>query len=525
MRRVNLPTAARIRLFTTYWQDSCGIVSLPEQGGKRCAMRTRRANLLTDGAIVVGGALIVRAVWRSRNEIRRQRSGTERAGQPVHRVVVVGIGFAGLSAVNRLSDLVAEGSGFEVMLIDRHNYHLFYPLLYQVATGGVEPGSLAYPARAVACDRGFKFLEAEVQGVDLARKRLETDAGPISFDSLILAPGSVTNFFGMGDAMAHAIPLHCLADGERLRNQVVECFELADYEGDPDRRRALLTFVVAGGGATGVELASSLSDMIFTALLPNYCSIAASDVRLVLIESRETLLPGWNARMGRIALENLQTHHVEVLLDTTVNRVADDYVETGAGARIETTTVAWTAGVRAEPIVDQIPGDHGRDGRVRVDEQLELPEHPGIFVVGDAAAMPSPGAARPIPPTARAAIDAGKAAAENAIRRARGQPLRAFVYHSPGDLVSLGRGAAAADVLGVVFDGFIAWIIRRGIYLTNLLGVRNRASVLLNWAFVSLHEQLIVSFEHLSGVRRRTTVITESGSRAASESSRSSAIL
>jgi NADH dehydrogenase len=460
------------------------------------------SNAVTGALIVAGGALVAREVRRFRAEMRRQQLRAEFAGQPVHRIVVVGVGFGGLAAVNRLGDLVSDDPRFEVLLVDRHNYHLFYPLLYQVATGGVEASSLAYPARTIVGSHGFGFLEADVRRIDVDQKCLETDAGPISFDTLILAPGSVTNFFGMSDAVERALPLKSLADAEHLRNRVVECFELASHEGDPNRRRTLLTFVGVGGGATGVELVSSLSDFICSALLPNYPSIVPSEVRLVLIEAHDALLPGWDARMGQLALANLRSHRVEVMLNTTVARVQDDFVETGSGLRIDTTTVAWTGGVRAEPIVNQLPGDRGRDGRIRVDECLELPDHPEIFVVGDAAAFYNPGSARPVPPTARAAIDAGTAAAENAVRRGLGQPLHAFAYHSPGDLVSLGRGAAAADLLGIVFDGLTAWIIRRGVYLTNLLGVRNRASVLLNWSFASIHERFIASFEHIPGVLR-----------------------
>jgi NADH dehydrogenase len=462
--------------------------------------------------ILAGGALAARAIWQFRDEARRQHQRAEQLGRPAQRIVVVGVGFAGLAAVNRLGDLIGNDPGFELTLIDRHNYHLFYPLLYQTATGGVDPSSLVYPARSIARSRGFKFLEADVRSVDVTNHCLHTDAGPVEFDALILAPGSVTNYFGMSDAMARTIPLKSVADGERLRNRIVESFELADDEPDPSRRRVLLTFVTVGGGATGVEFTSSLSDMIFSSLLPNYPSIAPNDVRVVLIESHDTLLAGWNPRIAQLALANLQAHHVEVMLNTTVGHVTDDYVEIGTGARIETSTIAWTAGVRAEPIVEQLPGDRGRDGRVRVDEHLELPDHPGVFVVGDAAAMVNPGASRPIPPTARAAIDAGRAAAENAIRRARGEPLLAFVYHSPGDLVSLCRFAAAADVSGVVFDGFPAWVVRRTVYLLNLLGVHNRAAVVLNWAFDSLHERLIVSFEHLSRGRRRGALVGEARS-------------
>src|SRR6185437_6351293 len=197
-------------------------------------------------------------------------------------------------------------------------------------------------------DQGFRYEEATVRRVDLDRKVLETDAGPFEFNSLILAPGSVPNFFGMADAEEHTLPLKWVNDGVRVHDQVINAFELADRERDPERRRMLLSTVIVGGGATGVELAASLSDLIFTTLLPNYPGINPDDVRLELIEAKGTLLPGWNARMGEVAGQHLTGHHVRVRLNTTVSHVGQSEVELGGGDRIPTATVIWTAGVRAE---------------------------------------------------------------------------------------------------------------------------------------------------------------------------------
>ncbi len=458
-------------------------------------MRTGVSKLLSSALVVAVGATAI--AWRryQQRQERRRILAAEARGQPTRHIVVVGVGFAGLAAVNRLGDLVGDDPRFDVLLLDRQNYHLFTPLLYQVASGGVEPGTVTYPARQIVRKYGFRFKEAAVQGVDLERKCLDTDVGPISFDSLILAPGSVTNYFGMADAEEHSLPLKSVNDGSRVHNQVINAFELADRELDRDRRRALLTFVIVGGGATGVELSASLSDLIFTTLLPDYPGINAEDVRLMLVEARGTLLPGWNPRMGEVALEHLLTHHVQVLLSTTVAHVTDHDVELSSGERIPTCTVIWTAGVRAEPLTYQLPGDKERDGRIRVDANLELPGYPGIFVVGDAAAVILPGSERPMPPTAWAAIGQGGAAAENAIRRLEGQVPRPFFMRRPGDLVSLGRAAAAADLFGVVFDDLPGWLIRRLVYLTNLVGFRNRLLVALQWLLVSFHQRMIASFE------------------------------
>ena len=424
------------------------------------------------------------------------------AGQPLRRIVVVGCGFAGLSAINRLGELIGDDPCVDVLLLDCHNYHLFTPLLYQVATGGLEPGMIAYPARIIAREHGFRYLETTVHAIDVEKKWLDTDAGSIEFDSLILAPGSVTNFFGMSDAEDNSLPLKWVNDGVRIRNHVVNAFELADRETKSDRRQALLTFTIVGGGATGVELASSLSDMIFGSLLPNYPTIGPDEVRLILIEARGTLLPGWNAKMGEAAAEHLQRNHVQVRLETTVAHVTDRDVEIGDGQRLPSATVIWTAGVRAASLVGTLPGEKERDGRIRVDRNLELPEHPGIFIVGDAAAVYLPDAQRPMPPTAWAALGQGEAAAENAVRRLSGAVPQAFAMRPPGDLVSLGRGAAAADIMGIVFDGLPGWLLRRGVYLLNLVGFRNRLLVAMEWVFVTFRQRTIASFVSLSELQR-----------------------
>ncbi|MCL4499329.1 MAG: FAD-dependent oxidoreductase [Chloroflexi bacterium] len=245
-----------------------------------------------------------------------------------------------------------------------------------------------------------------------------------------------------------------------LRNRIIEAFERADVEHDPDLRRRLLSFVIVGGGATGVELAASLSDMIFKSLLPNYQSISANEIRLAIIEARGSILAGWNPRMAELASHRLTRRHVEIMVNTTVSRVTDSAVETNEGQHIPTATVAWAAGVRPEPTVSSLPVPKERDGRIRVDENLEIPGHPGVFVIGDAAAVVPAGASRPLPPTAAVAVDEGPVSAKNAVRRLTDQPLQPFHYHSRGDLVSLGRGAAAADIYGVVFDGIPAWLVR-----------------------------------------------------------------
>lgn len=470
----------------------------------------RLSEILSGALLIAGGVAAMRKVREHEREARRRELATQEGNEPGEpsglRFVVVGCGFAGLSAVNHLTDRIGDDANSDILLIDRHNYHLFYPLLYQVATGGLEAGALAYPIRVTARHRGFRYLEANVENVDLTAKRLETDAGPIPYDQLILAPGSTSNFFGMKDAAEHAIPLKSIRDGIRLRDRVIETFELAEQEPDPDRRRALLTYALVGGGATGVELVSSLADMLYTSLLPNYPGINPADVRLVLVESHETVLNGWSSAVQQIAMGKLRSRGVRLVLGTTVIRVSDNGVETRDGQRIPTATVVWTAGVKAPPLIDKLPGSRERDGRIHVNEHLELPDYPGVFVAGDAAFYVNPTTGKAVPPTAEAALSEGQAAAENAVRRARGVALETYVFHSKGELVSLGRGAAAANLFGVVLDGLLAWIVRRGVYLVNLVGFRNRLLVVVDWAFVSFHRRVIASFDSITSARQKVAI-------------------
>ena len=468
------------------------------------AVRIRLFDVLSGALVLTGGAVILSQFQQQRRERLRDLQLARQRGQPRQRAVVVGSGFAGLTAVNHLAALLDGDPSTDLLLVDRQNYHLFYPLLYQVATGGVEPGSLTFAARVVASEHGFRYLQATVKNVNLADQQLETDAGSIHYDTLILAPGSVTNFFGMADAAQNSLPLKSLEDGMNLRNQIVDTFERADHESDGERRRALLTFVIVGGGATGVELAASMSDLIRRTLIPNYPTIDAEDVRLVLVEARGALLAGWNPKMGELAAHRLHQNKVELMVNTAVSHVTDAGIETIEGVKIPSATVIWTAGIKAAPLVETLGVERERDGRVRVNDTFELPNQPGVFVIGDAAAVRPPGCERPLPPTASVAVDEGPFAAENALRRLHDQDPRTFEYHSRGDLVSLGRGAAAANVLGLVFDGIPAWLVRRTVYLVYLAGLRNRAFVVLDWLFVSFHQRVIASFD---GVTRGRLVL------------------
>lgn len=397
------------------------------------------------------------------------------------RVVVLGAGFGGLTAALCLTQ---GRPSLDVVLVDRHNYHLFTPLLYQVAANLVSDEDVVYPVRAVAYQHGFQFVCSEVRGIDLGTEQVQTDHGPIAYDYLIVALGSVTNFFGIHELEKRTLPLKTVPDAVRLRCQVLDALERAEQERDEARRRALLTFAIVGGGPTGLEFAGALAALIRDVAGREYPRLHPEDCQILVLEATGGVLPGMHAGLKSVAIARLAERGVRVALNTPVARVEDGTVITGDGRRIPAATIVWAAGVRANPLVADLPGERARGGRIVVNEELQLPGHPHVYVIGDAAAATAPGAGGLLPQIAPVAIQQARAVAENILRQERGQPLRPFRYRHLGNLVILGRHAAVAEVRGLRFNGWPAWAAWRLVHLAWLSGFRNKLEVLLDWAMV-----------------------------------------
>ena len=414
------------------------------------------------------------------------------------RVVVVGGGFAGLAAATTLGRAGLFGAPVVPTLVDHHNFNTWSPLLYQVVTGSVDPSRVDYPLRLAGRDHGFLFREAELTGVDFDRNVVRLDDGDLPYDYLILALGSVPNYFGLADVAEQALPLKWGGKAVAIHNRVIEAFERADVEPSADRRRALLTICVVGAGATGIGLIGSLHDLISETLLPQYPRLDPSEVSLVLVEARDHFLDGSPRKMSDLAREHfarLRSPSVDVRLGACVAGASAGTLLFADGSRLRSATIIWTAGVRANPLAESVDADRARDGRVIVGADLALPRHPEVFVVGDLASVTEPASRRPLPPNAQVAIQTGRAAAENVLRRVRGQPARAFRYRDYGDAVPIGSDKAVAVIGGVVLDGLLAHLVRRGIYVRNLVGVKNRLGVLLDWAAEITGRRNIVEFE------------------------------
>jgi NADH dehydrogenase len=391
------------------------------------------------------------------------------------RVVIVGAGFGGLWTARALA-----GSGVEVTLVDRHNYHTFLPLLYQVGAAELEPEGIARPARGIVRRwPGVRFVMAEVAGIDFERRTVATDGPLLCYDYLVLAPGSVTHFFGVPGAAEHAFELKTLAQGVALRSHVIGCFERA-VQADEAERRRLLTFVIVGGGATGVEYAGALAELIHRPLRRDYPELDFGLVRVVLAEAGARLLPALTPRLGAYAAARLGRMGVEVRLEEAVGRVTSEGAWLGAG-EIPCRTVVWTAGVRGDPLAQAWGLPAAGDGRVRVLPTLQVEGRPEVYVVGDLARAEAEG--RPLPMVAPAATQEGTAAARNILRQLAGEAPSPFRYRDKGTMVTIGRNSAVVQTGGWAFTGFFAWLLWLGVHFVKLIGFRNRLLVLVNWAW------------------------------------------
>lgn len=402
------------------------------------------------------------------------------------RVVIIGMGFGGIRAAR-----VLAGKGFDVVLVDRNNYHLFQPLLYQVATAGLEQESIAHSVRAMARSwPGTRFHLAEVNGVDLAAREVRSAAGTIPYDYLVIGAGSVTNYFGLKSVEEHAFDLKELADAETLRNHILTAFERAVVEPDPARKRALMTFVIVGGGPTGVEFAGALIELVHFVLAKDYPELSTHAARVVLVEAADKLLASMPEKLSVYTLKKLRSMSVEVLLNARVVDAGPERVALHDGAVIPAHTLFWSAGVKAATIADSLDATRAAGGRIAVEPDLTLPGHPEVFVIGDMSYLEQDGSALPM--TAPVAMQMGIYAGEAILAKERGITFPSFRYRDKGSMATIGRNAAVASAFGMDFRGYPAWLIWLLLHLYYLIGFRNRIVVMLNWVwYYWFHERQV----------------------------------
>jgi NADH:ubiquinone reductase (H+-translocating) len=402
------------------------------------------------------------------------------------RVVIVGMGFGGIRAARKLT-----GHNLELVLVDVNNYHLFQPLLYQVATAALEQESIAYSVRALARHwQDTRFQLREVTGIDFENRALLTARGAIHYDYLIVGAGSVTNFFGMESVERYAFDLKQLADGENLRNRILVTFEEAVIEPDPARRRALVTFVIVGGGPTGVEFAGALIELIHFVLAKDYPELSMKEVRVILVEAASRVLAAMPEELSAYALQKLRDMDVEVVLNSRVVDAGPEKVILADGTVIPCRTLVWSAGVKAAPIAAALGVSAKAGGRIPVNPDLTLPGQPDVYVIGDIAYLEQDGA--PLPMVAPVAMQMGSYAGLNIRAREEGREIAPFRYHDKGSMATIGRNAAVASAFGVNFRGYLAWLVWLLLHLYYLIGFRNRIVVMLNWAwYYWFHERQV----------------------------------
>lgn len=394
------------------------------------------------------------------------------------RVVVVGAGFGGLRVARALADAPVD-----VLVIDRHNYHQFQPLLYEVASAGLEPDDIAQPVRAIVRGRrNVRFLMAEVERIDLDARQLITASGAIPYDVVVIAAGSATNFFGLRSVEEHALGLKDLHQATAVRNRVLRSFERAVLVSDGAERDRLMSIVVIGGGPTGVELSGALAELKRHVLPRDYPDLDLARSRVVLLEATDRLLPAMPPRLQRKAAEQLREMGVDVCFNAAVREVSDHGVVLANGETIASANVVWVAGVRGEPLAETMGVALGSLGRIKVLPTLQIPGRRDAFVIGDLAYLEErPGRAYPM--VAPVAIQQAQLAAANIIRELRGEELREFTYKDRGQMATIGRRKAVAQIFGLQFSGFIAWVLWLSVHLIQIVSLRNRALVLVNWTW------------------------------------------
>jgi len=412
------------------------------------------------------------------------------------QVVVVGCGFGGLAATQSLAEV-----GVDVTVIDRENHHTFQPLLYQVASAGLNPSDIAQPIRhVIRKQKNARVLLDEVTGVDLEAHTVETVGDVVAFDYLVLATGATHSYFGNDDWVQFAPGLKSIDDALEIRRRILLAFERAEVTRDPAERERLMTFVIVGAGPTGVELAGAVKEIATKTLRADFRSIDTTTSRVILIEAGPRVLAAFPEKLSASAERQLTKLGVEVRTSSPVTNIDADGVET-EDASIAAATVLWGAGIAASPLGRNVSGDVDRAGRVPVSDELTLANHPNVFVIGDLAAMTSDG--KPVPGVAPAAQQGGRHVARCVEADLDGSPRPTFAYKDKGSMATIGRSKAVAD-LGprLRFGGFLAWLVWWAVHILTLIDFRSKASAMASWGWQYATGQriarLITGVEHES---------------------------
>ena len=393
-------------------------------------------------------------------------------------IVIIGAGFAGLETARGLAKAPVR-----ITLIDKNNHHLFQPLLYQVAIAGLLPSQIAQPVRTIfRRQKNLAFQMGEVTEINFEEKFVKMNGSVIAYDYLVIAAGARTNFFGFDMLEKHGLQLKDLETAVTTRNHLLSMFEQASHEADPEKRKAMLTFVIVGGGPTGVETAGALAELITHVMRKDFPRLNLTEAQVILLEAGPYLIAPYPDELRQATLRLLRNKKVDVRLNTKMQDFNGQRVTLGDGSVIESQTLVWTAGAKAAEIIETVPAEKASMGRVRVTPTLSLSQFPEAFVIGDAAFLVN-GNGQPLPMLSTVAIQQGQAMAKNIRLMMEGKEPKAFHYKDPGLLATVGRNAAVARIFGISFSGFIAWVIWVFLHIYRIIGFRNRIIVMFNWAW------------------------------------------
>jgi NADH dehydrogenase len=397
------------------------------------------------------------------------------------RVVIVGCGFGGLWAAREL-----RRADIELVVIDRNNYHLFQPLLYQVASAALAPADIAQPIRSILRgQRNVLVMFGDVERVDLAKQCVFVGESAVPFDYLILAPGAVDNYFGHANWPRFAPGMKEVEEATQIRSRLLKSFEAAELEPDAARRMAYLTFLIVGGGPTGVELAGAIKELAVDVIPRDFRVADTRRARVKLIEAGPRLLPSFHESSSKRALEQLQTLGVEICLGRPVTEIYEDGVDVG-DERFYSYNVIWAAGVRASPLLQHLGTELGPGGRAKVLPDCSLPGYPNVFVIGDAAYLVDPKTGKAVPGVSQGALQMGRYVArviQQALRGEHGLRERGFHYRDFGSMATVGKSRAVVEIGPLKFGGFLAWFAWLALHITVLIGFRNRISVFISWIY------------------------------------------
>lgn len=424
------------------------------------------------------------------------------------RILILGGGFAGLDAAQQLEKIFSEDEEVEITLVNQNNYLVFTSMLAEVVASSIDAKHVVIPIRE--CLKKASFKELEIQKIDLEKKTVTGfhhhtgEMFEIAYGYLVIALGSITGYHGVPGAEEYSFPLKDLSDAMILRSHVIDMFEYADLEEDRESRRKLLTFVVVGGGYTGIEVAAELNDFVESSQR-FYKSVGTDEVKVLVVDPGTRIMHEMSEGLADYGLNLLRKRGMEFLLQTRVKAVTSDRVEFEDGNFVETRTPIWAAGTAPQPAVRKLPCANER-GRIEVNQYMEVPNFPGVWALGDCAQIPDPQTGKPYPPTAQHATREGKRVAFNvaaAVKR-KDKGKKPFKYKAMGMLAPLGRRSAVAEILGLKFSGFIAWFMWRSIYLSKIPGWDRKFRVALDWFFDIFLPRDIVQLKFLVRPRQST---------------------